>query len=215
MAHEIRVLLVEPVAVVSYGLGAMATSIPEVRDWRRAASLAEARSLMAGAPPVDAVIVSAAVLAGASADEAAAVRSAPTVVLVPSAEPRDLEVATGLEASGYLVVPDVTTALLREALFDAVAGRMALPPPVASHLLKRARGDDPVVVSRAVRLSPREEDVLELVVAGMSNQQIAHELAISIHGVKRHVSSILSKHNSPSRAHLVSRVIRSGLVNGA
>jgi DNA-binding NarL/FixJ family response regulator len=207
---EITVLIVEPVPVVRCGLEAMVGSISEVGTRRSATSLAEAGAAVAEAPRVDAVIASASVMA--EADGRGVLDAIPTIVLVPSDAPRDLEVATSIEVDGYLMFPDVTPDLLRGALQDVLGGRMSLPAPVASHLLKRARGDDPVVVPRVVRFSPREEEVMELLVAGLSNRQIADELGISIHGAKRHVSSILNKLNSPSRAHLVSRVLRSGIV---
>jgi two-component system nitrate/nitrite response regulator NarL len=57
-------------------------------------------------------------------------------------------------------------------------------------------------------LRPREGDVLELLVTGHSNQEIAAHLGISIHSARRHVSSILAKFDSPSRSHLVSRVLQ-------
>jgi ATP/maltotriose-dependent transcriptional regulator MalT len=48
-------------------------------------------------------------------------------------------------------------------------------------------------------LSPREEEVLRLVSRGLSNQQIADELCLSKHTVRRHVSNILAKLDVPSR----------------
>lgn len=48
-------------------------------------------------------------------------------------------------------------------------------------------------------LSPREVDVLRLLSRGLSNQQIADELFLSRHTVRRHVSSILGKLGVPSR----------------
>jgi DNA-binding NarL/FixJ family response regulator len=212
MVSEITVLIVEALPVVRCGLGTMAASVPEIGTWRCAASLSEAGAVVSEPLPVDVAIVSAPVMAAAAPDELSVLGTIPTIVLVPSAEPCDLEMATGIEANGYVLVPDLTPVTLRAALVDVVEGRVSLPPPVASHLLKRARGDDPLVIPRAVHLSPREGDVVELLVAGLSNQQIAQQLGISIHGAKRHVSSILNKLNSPTRAHLVSRVLRSGIV---
>ena len=78
-----------------------------------------------------------------------------------------------------------------------------------------ARGDSPGLGAGMPRLSPREHDVLELLVAGHSNQEIADELGISLHGAKRHVSSILGKFDSPSRSHLVSRVLQARAALGA
>jgi DNA-binding CsgD family transcriptional regulator/tetratricopeptide (TPR) repeat protein len=48
-------------------------------------------------------------------------------------------------------------------------------------------------------LSPRETEVLALVARGLSNDQIAAELVLSKHTVRRHVSNILTKLGLPSR----------------
>lgn len=51
----------------------------------------------------------------------------------------------------------------------------------------------------ATILSPREAEVLKLLTRGLSNQQIADELVLSKHTVRRHVSNILMKLDVPSR----------------
>ena len=48
-------------------------------------------------------------------------------------------------------------------------------------------------------LSPREQEVLALLTRGRSNEEIAAELALSKHTVRRHVSNILTKLDVPSR----------------
>ena len=49
-------------------------------------------------------------------------------------------------------------------------------------------------------LSPREVEVLRMVARGLSNQDIADRLVLSKHTIHRHVSSILTKLDLPSRA---------------
>jgi DNA-binding NarL/FixJ family response regulator len=48
-------------------------------------------------------------------------------------------------------------------------------------------------------LTPREQEVLELLVTGKANKQIAHELGMHQDTVKHHVSEILRKLDVPSR----------------
>jgi DNA-binding NarL/FixJ family response regulator len=48
-------------------------------------------------------------------------------------------------------------------------------------------------------LSPREVEVLRLIIAGASNQAIAETLVISPHTAKHHVASILAKLGAPTR----------------
>lgn len=60
-------------------------------------------------------------------------------------------------------------------------------------------------------LSPRERDVLQCLASGLSNRQIAEELYLSPGTVKRHVSSILTKLNVPSRSAAIALALRSGI----
>ena len=61
-------------------------------------------------------------------------------------------------------------------------------------------------------LTPREVDVLELLVEGMSNKAIAHRLGISDQTVKFHVASITGKLGAANRTEVVRRAIRRGLI---
>jgi DNA-binding CsgD family transcriptional regulator/pimeloyl-ACP methyl ester carboxylesterase len=61
-------------------------------------------------------------------------------------------------------------------------------------------------------LSSREVEVLRLVAAGRSNQQIADELVISLNTVRRHVSNIFDKTGAANRADAVSYAHRKGMV---
>lgn len=60
-------------------------------------------------------------------------------------------------------------------------------------------------------LSPREHDVLALLVAGRSNQSIAEALRISHRTVEVHVSNVLRKHEVRSRTKLLSLMVGRGM----
>ena len=60
------------------------------------------------------------------------------------------------------------------------------------------------IQSRAAMLSPTQHKVLELVLAGMSNQEIANECKLALGTVKNTVSSILLSLDVRSRSHLIS-----------
>lgn len=61
-------------------------------------------------------------------------------------------------------------------------------------------------------LTPREQEVLNLLAEGLTNKAIAHQLAISDHTVKFHVNAILGKLNAQSRTEAVVQATRSGLL---
>jgi DNA-binding NarL/FixJ family response regulator len=62
-------------------------------------------------------------------------------------------------------------------------------------------------------LSRRELEVLRLVARGRTNRQIAERLTVSEHTVHRHVSNVLRKLDSSSRAAAVARAAREGLLD--
>jgi DNA-binding NarL/FixJ family response regulator len=61
-------------------------------------------------------------------------------------------------------------------------------------------------------LSPREMEILELVIQGMSNREIAYQLGISHQTVKNHMTSILSKLGVADRTQAAVYALRHGWV---
>jgi DNA-binding CsgD family transcriptional regulator len=61
-------------------------------------------------------------------------------------------------------------------------------------------------------LTAREAEVLELLAEGLSNRRVADRLGISEHTVKFHVASIYGKLGASSRAELIRRAARRGLI---
>jgi DNA-binding NarL/FixJ family response regulator len=60
-------------------------------------------------------------------------------------------------------------------------------------------------------LTPRESEVLTLLAAGLSNQEIAHRLSISERTARTHVSSILDKLGLRSRTQAALFAVQQGL----
>ena len=61
-------------------------------------------------------------------------------------------------------------------------------------------------------LSPREVEVLRVLAAGGSNQEIAQELVLSPHTVGRHIANIHAKINAHGRADATAYALRHGLL---
>ncbi|MDX1687764.1 MAG: response regulator transcription factor [Candidatus Promineifilaceae bacterium] len=114
-------------------------------------------------------------------------------------------------AQGYLL-----KGAPREELFNAVrvvhGGGSLLQPVVASKLLKQvSRPGEPEQELEA--LTPREEEVLQLLAQGLQNKEIARQLVISERTVKFHVSSILAKLDAGNRTEAVAIAAQHGLVD--
>jgi NarL family two-component system response regulator LiaR len=61
-------------------------------------------------------------------------------------------------------------------------------------------------------LTPREIEVLELIVAGLNNKEIAERLIVSRSTIKTHVSNILSKLGTSNRAEAAALAVQNHLV---
>ena len=81
----------------------------------------------------------------------------------------------------------------------------------ACRMVLRAEGA-PTESSSLFALSDRELEVLQLIEAGYSNQQIADDLVITLHTVKKHSSNIYSKLGVGSRTQAVVRARAIGLL---
>jgi DNA-binding NarL/FixJ family response regulator len=208
---RVKVLIVEDQEVIRRGLFAIASSIPEVG----ASAVTVISSQDAAVPSgFDVTLISTMTLMNAERTSSTVQHLRPMIVIVPSSQPQQLEIATRRPANGYIMQDELTSSSLRTALLQVVDGQLAIPSAVAAYLLNRVRCNDTVPVVQLDHLSPRETEVLSLLVAGASNKEIASKLCISIHGVKRHVSTLLTQFHSPSRVHLVSHVLRSGMLPG-
>jgi FixJ family two-component response regulator len=83
-------------------------------------------------------------------------------------------------------------------LLDAVHKALA-----ADQMLRQERGQANEIRGRFESLTPREKEVLELVVAGLLNKQIADRLGMSELTVKTHRAHVMEKTQADSLAHLV------------
>ncbi|WP_116948656.1 response regulator [Jiangella endophytica] len=121
-----------------------------------------------------------------------ALRAGASGFLVKDTEPMELIHAVRVVARGdALIAPSITRRLISE-----IAGRAAKPVPN----------------SRLNALTEREREVLELVAAGLSNDEIADRLVLSPATAKTHVSRILTKLGARDRAQLVVLAYEAGLV---
>jgi DNA-binding NarL/FixJ family response regulator len=118
---------------------------------------------------------------------------------------RDEDIHRALEAGaqGY-IIKGMPYQVLVEALQRVHSGRRFLPPPVAHALASRMPDSE---------LSARELEVLNLLVGGKSNKDIAQLLGITEATVKSHVSAILMRLNVEDRTQAVVTALQRGLVH--
>jgi len=115
--------------------------------------------------------------------------------------------ALGAGARG-VVLRDVGAPRLAAAVRAVAEGLMVLDAAAADSVL-RPRPAAPATVEH---LTPREQEVLQLLAQGLSNKLIAARLGISDHTVKFHVNAILGKLGAQSRTEALAQAARLGLV---
>jgi DNA-binding NarL/FixJ family response regulator len=118
-------------------------------------------------------------------------------------------------ASGFLAKDTEPSELLR-AIRVIARGEALLSPGATGRLIaefsRRARRCD-VTAEQLEWLTEREREVTALVAAGLSNNDIAHELFISVATAKTHVSRAMRKLRAHDRAQLVVLAYSYGLVS--
>jgi DNA-binding NarL/FixJ family response regulator len=117
-------------------------------------------------------------------------------------------------ASGFLV-KDAETSQLLHAVRVIAQGEALLAPAVTRRLIQIfASGPRPGATAPAAlaMLTERERQVLSLVAAGLSNEEIAARLVLSPATARTHVSRIMTKVAARDRAQLVVLAYESGLV---
>ena len=139
-------------------------------------------------------------------------KAMPVVMLTTSDDEKDLIEALRNGAGGYLL-KDMEPDDLVVALKDVLKGETIVAPNLVQILAKFHQGDDTEInISNLIStLTPRENEILELLADGQSNKLIAKNLGISDGTVKLHVKSILRKLEIHSRVEAAVIAVEHGL----
>jgi DNA-binding NarL/FixJ family response regulator len=136
------------------------------------------------------------------------------IMLTVSDEEADLYEAVKSGASGYLL-KDSSIEEVAQGIRVVADGQSLISPSMAAKLIdefktmsKPDRNAGP-----ALKLTERELEVLRLVAKGLSNRDVAQQLAISENTVKNHVRNMLEKLQLHSRMEAVMYAVRAKLVD--
>lgn len=131
-----------------------------------------------------------------------------TRVLILTSFSKDQKINACLEAGamGCLLKDSAPQELFR-AIRDVHRGEVALHPAIARGLLKPqpARSPDD--------LTEREIEVLRLIAQGLTNQEIADNLVISVPTVRTHINHLLSKLNLTNRSQAILYALRHNIAS--
>ncbi|MDR2108662.1 MAG: response regulator transcription factor [Coriobacteriales bacterium] len=187
----IRVLLADDDALVLEGLAAVVSSFPDIEligtatGGRQALKLArdlhpDVAVLDIRMPDIDGIRLSAALLAEGLA--------AP-LLLTTFDEAELIIKALEAGACGY-VLKNSPVARLHSAIVTVAAGGTVFSPDILDFIRGQVHQPSGEVFAR---LTEREREVVSLVAAGLSNEQIAERLVLAHGTVRNHISTILEK----------------------
>ena len=207
MAHRITVLLVDDHALVRRGFRRMLEDDPEISVVGEANEGNEAvRLALELRPKVIVMDCAMPELNGIEATRRILEKFPQAGILMLSMHAEETLVSQALEAGarGYVLKNAMELDLVR-AVKSIAAGMTVLDPQVSRpDALKGERGGG---------LTPRELEILQHIVAGKSNKEIATDLNLSANTVAVHRANIMDTLGIHKTAELVVYAIRNGLVN--
>jgi NarL family two-component system response regulator LiaR len=196
-ATPIRVMIVDDHGMVRRGLATILRVKPDLELVGEANNGREAVEVCAQVLP-DVILMDLVMPEMTGAEAIAAIREQwPEVQIIALTSFQEKELVRDALKAGALsyLLKNVSADDLAAAIREAHAGRSTLAPEAIQALLQEDTGaqlqDEDL--AQAYELTPREREVLALMVEGCSNPEIAERLVVSRSTAKAHVSNILSK----------------------
>ncbi|MEM7118087.1 MAG: response regulator transcription factor [Chloroflexota bacterium] len=212
----IKVIVCDDQAVVREGLAAILSTAEQIEVVGLAADGAEAVALVQKQPP-DLVLMDLKMprMNGVRATQAIREQFPAVAVLVLTTYATDEWVFDAIRAgaSGYLL-KDTYPDDLVQAIEDTVNGRSHLDPQIAGKLLTYVNQEPSRQPPKelAIPLSAREQEILTLLVQGLTNPDIGQQLHLSAGTVRNYITEIFNKLGVSDRVQAAVTAVRLGLV---
>jgi DNA-binding NarL/FixJ family response regulator len=202
----VRILIAEDHHVVRKGLVALLSTIPDVEVVGEAADGMEAVASFGALQP-DITLMDLRLPRMGGVEAITRIRqqypAARFIVLTTFDGDEDIYRALQAGAKAYML-KGMTTEELLSTIHAVHSGRTCIPSSIAEKLAERISWQD---------LTARELSVLQRIVAGRANKEIAADLNISETTVKSHVNSLLGKLGVADRTHAATLAIQRGIVH--
>lgn len=217
--ETVTILVVEDHEVMRFGLTHMLAEVPNYKIIAETGNGLESVDLAQKLNP--AIVLMDIVLPGIDGIEAtrrikASVPDARIIMFTSYDSQEYLFAALSAGAHGYCL-KNISKEKLVDAVRSVRTGAVWLDPGIAGHVLKacvQQPAEQPVVPEKTgkVSLSAREIEVLRAVMDGLTNQEIADRLIVSIETVKTHMKRIMEKLAVSDRTQAAVKAMRQGLL---
>ncbi|HYE75043.1 MAG TPA: response regulator transcription factor [Blastocatellia bacterium] len=205
-SQSIRVMVIDDHQIVRQGFVALINTEPDLTVVAEGANGQQAVELFRQHQP-DITLMDLRLPVMSGVDAIKTIRqefpAAKVIVLTTFDGDEDIYRALQAGAQSYLL-KGVSFDELLETIRKVHAGQRRIPAVVAERLAERMGGPE---------LTGRELQVLELIVKGRSNKEIATDLSISEATVKTHINSILSKLGVTDRTQAATSALQRGIVH--
>ncbi|MHB2018515.1 MAG: response regulator [Candidatus Xenobia bacterium] len=211
----IRVLLADDHTILRDGVRMLLETDPEIEVIGMASTGLEAvRMTVVLKPDVVLMDIQMPEVDGIDATERLGRQAPGTKVLILSQLDTEEHLSKVLEvgAQGYVLKQSATDELL-DAVKTVMQGHVYMTPAMASRLVKRYLRREDDKAQKARMLTGREQEVLKGICEGLTNQQIAEQLGLSIKTVQSHRGNIMEKLDLHNRVDLVKYAIRMGIAS--
>ena len=220
---KIRVLLADDQDIIRTGLTIILNHQPDLEVVGQAADGEEAVELAKRLQP-DVILMDIKMprLNGIQATRQVMAALPKTQIIILTTYDTDDWVFDGIRAGavGYLL-KDASGDHLAEAVRGALRGESQMDPTVArkvlrefQHVTSASTATPPAPKEEPLeKLTDREEEILNCLVAGLSNKEIAQQLSLSEGTVKNHISAILAKLHANDRTQAVLTALKRRLVD--
>lgn len=143
--------------------------------------------------------------------------ASPRTKIVALTEVRDQHLAADAIRAGFhgCLTKDIPIAKLFTSIRAALDGQVVLSPRIVRGAFDARPPDVRAAALLAEQITPREQDVLSLLVQGASSEEVARRLRVSPNTVRTHVQSIFTKLGVHSRLEATAFAVRYGLVQAA
>src|SRR5215216_4823309 len=206
LSNKIRIMVIDDQAVVRQGFVSLINTVADMEVIGQGVNGQQALELYRQHQP-DITLMDLRMPVMSGVDAIAKIRhefpEARIIVLTTYDGDEDIYRALQAGARGYLLKD-----MLREGLIEAIravhSGQRRIPAEVAERLAERMT---------RTNLTTREMEVLELIVKGRSNKEIAAQLGVAEGTVKIHINNILSKLGVSDRTQAATFALQRGIVH--
>ncbi|MFA7566622.1 MAG: response regulator transcription factor [Alkalispirochaeta sp.] len=212
----IKVAICEDVREVREGFRYLLSIAPEIRVIGAFSSAEEMIGYLDSGAVIPDIVLMDIVLPGISGIEATGIikhryPSVEILILTVFEEERKIIAAIEHGAAGY-VVKNTSPGELIAQIKDLHAGGSPISPQIARKLFSELRRGRPHPFTEEYGLTPREREVVQAIVKGLTYREIAEQLNIAGSTAKKHILNIYKKMQVTSKVEFMKKVMKTDLL---